>query len=237
MDPVFLADKNPELFPDPKKYDDNGLVALSRSLGTSRLIAAYRQGIFPWLKMAQAPNLWCWYSPNPRMLLYPEDFKIPRSLAQSIKRKDFDIRVDYNFAGIMRACASIKRPNQESTWIEPEMETDYGLLHQQGIAHSIEAYCKNELVGGLYGLAIGRAFFGESMFHKRPEASKTCIHYLTEIARNQGVRFIDCQVPNPFLRSLGAREVSRGLFLSQLKEANPYKKSTINWNDLAKNIP
>ena len=134
----------------------------------------------------------------------------------------------------MRACASAKRPNQESTWIEPEMETEYALLHQQGIAHSIEVYWDNELVGGLYGLALGRAFFGESMFHKVSEASKVSMHRLIDICLAHEISFIDCQISNPFLLSLGAREVNRSTFLDQLDDALRYSKSSVNWNELAK---
>ena len=136
----LLDNKNPEYFPDPRLSDDHGLVALSTTLGTKRLLAAYRQGIFPWVKMEQPPYLWCWYSPNPRMLLYPKEFKTSRSLARVQKEQKFEIKMDHNFSEVMGVCASIKRPQQEKSWIEPEMEMDYGLLHQQGIAHSIEAY-------------------------------------------------------------------------------------------------
>lgn len=225
----LLDNKNPEYFPDPRLSDDHGLVALSTTLGTERLLAAYRQGIFPWVKMEQPPYLWCWYSPNPRMLLYPKEFKTSRSLARVHKEQKFEIKMDHNFSEVMRVCASIKRPQQEKSWIEPEMEMDYGLLHQQGIAHSIEAYEHGRLVGGLYGLAIGKAFFGESMFHKVTEASKACMAKLVDIAIRHGLHFIDCQVPNPFLHSLGAREVPRDTFLSELAKACNEKPSADYW--------
>lgn len=230
---VLLDNHNPELFPDPKLSDDSGLVALSEGLGTDRLVAAYRQGIFPWVKLEQPPHLWCWYSPNPRMLLYPEAFKISRSLAKAIREETFEIRIDCNFEKVMRSCAGIPRPAQESSWIEPDMEIDYGTLHQQGIAHSIEAYQEGKMVGGLYGLCIGKAFFGESMFHTSSEASKVCMAKLVEISKDTGLHFIDCQVPNPFLRSLGATEVSRDLFLDQLKEACEATGSAVDWAGLS----
>ncbi|MEL0098606.1 MAG: leucyl/phenylalanyl-tRNA--protein transferase, partial [Opitutae bacterium] len=221
---------------DPKYADDHGLLAVSRQLGTSRLIAAYRQGIFPWMKMDQPPHLWCWYSPNPRMLLYPKEFKISRSLARAIKRKLFEIKIDHAFTEVMRACARIKRPRQESSWIEPDMVIDYSLLHHQGIAHSIEADLDGKLVGGLYGLCIGWAFFGESMFHLVPEASKVCMAKLVNIARANKFQFIDCQVPNPFLQSLGARVVERDLFLSQLADAYQNPEWVTSWSVHDQNI-
>ena len=230
---VFLENENPEILPDPVLADSSGLVAVSTYLGTERLIAAYRKGIFPWVKMENFPHYWCWYSPNPRMLLYPNEFKISRSLKQTLKQNCFEIKIDQAFPEVMRGCATAKRPQQENTWIEPEMEVDYTLLHHQGITHSVEAYFENQLVGGLYGLAIGRAFFGESMFHQLPEASKVCMNRLVEISLTYGIDFIDCQVSNPFLKTLGAREVSRTVFLNQLENATKQSQSVINWDELA----
>ena len=236
MGVVLLDHGTEESFPDPTDFDDAGLVALSSKLGTSRLVSAYQKGIFPWMKMDHPPHLWCWYSPNPRMLLYPEEFKISRSLARVMKEKIFEIKVDHRFNRVMQACATIKRPQQESSWIEPDMQKDYGLLHQQGIAHSIEAYVGDKLVGGLYGLCLGKAFFGESMFHTVPEASKVCMAKLVDIAKAEGFHFIDCQVPNPFLQSLGAREVKREIFLSQLADACKPTSTETDWRSLAQNI-
>lgn len=233
---VFLDNDHPEIFPDPTQADDSGLVAVSKGLGTTRLMAAYRQGIFPWMKLGYPPYLWCWYSPNPRMLLYPHEFKISRSLSRAIKRKNFEIRINYNFAKVMHSCANINRPDQEKSWIEPDMQSDYELLHEQGVAHSIEAYQDNELVGGLYGLAIGKAFFGESMFHRISDASKVCMARLVEIARREGFHFIDCQVSSSFLQSLGARKVPRSIFLSQLADATTQSGANCNWDFLSQNI-
>jgi leucyl/phenylalanyl-tRNA--protein transferase len=233
MELAFLENEYPEILPNPQHADSSGLVAVSTNLGTERLLAAYRKGIFPWVKMDNFPNYWCWYSPDPRMLIYPNEFKISRSLKQALNQNRFQIKIDHAFPEVMRGCATAKRPQQESTWIEPEMEVDYTRLHQQGITHSVEAYWDSQLVGGLYGLAIGRAFFGESMFHQMPEASKVCMHKLVEIALTHGIDFIDCQVSNPFLKSLGAREVSRTVFLRQLENATQQSRSVINWSELA----
>ena len=233
MELAFLDNEHPEIIPDPKLSDSSGLVAVSTNLGTERLVAAYQKGIFPWVKLKDFPHYWCWYSPNPRMLLYPHEFKLSRSLKKTLKQNRFEIKIDQAFPEVMRGCATAKRPQQESTWIEPEMEVDYTRLHHQGITHSVEAYWDNQLVGGLYGLAIGRAFFGESMFHRMPEASKVCMHQLVEIALIHGIDFIDCQVSNHFLKSLGAREVSRTVFLRQLENATQQSQSVINWGELA----
>jgi len=237
MELVLLDNKNPESFPDPNQADESGLVAVSIGLGTRRLLAAYQQGIFPWMKLDQPPHLWCWYSPNPRMLLYPDEFKISRSLGRAINNEVFEIKLDHNFPGVIHACATINRGSEQNSWIEPDMELDYTKLHHMGVAHSIEAYIDDVLVGGLYGLALGKAFFGESMFHKVPEASKVCMAKLVEIAQSSGIQFIDCQVPNPFLDSLGAREVERSQFLTLLKNACQEKESVVNWVELAKNYP
>jgi leucyl/phenylalanyl-tRNA--protein transferase len=233
MELAFLDNEHPEILPDPQLADSSGLVAVSTNLGTKRLVAAYQKGIFPWVKLKDFPHYWCWYSPNPRMLLYPHEFKLSRSLKKTLKQNRFEIKIDQAFPEVMRGCATAKRPQQESTWIEPEMEVDYTRLHYQEITHSVEAYWDNQLVGGLYGLAIGRAFFGESMFHRMPEASKVCMHQLVEIALIHGIDFIDCQVSNPFLKSLGAREVSRIVFLRQLENATQQSQSVINWGELA----
>ncbi|MDA7823861.1 leucyl/phenylalanyl-tRNA--protein transferase [Opitutales bacterium] len=229
MGVVLLHDDLPEFFPDPREYDSEGLVAASHGLGVERLISAYRQGIFPWSKMHEPPHLWCWYSPDPRMVLYPGEFKASRSLAKVLREKKFEIRINHAFPEVIKACAEVPRPGQENTWIEPDMRREYEILNDLGIAHSVEAYIGEQLVGGLYGLAIGKAFFGESMFHYRPEASKVCMAKLIELAKEAGLLFIDCQVPNPFLKSLGAREVKRDQFLDQLNDACEHFPSLVNW--------
>ena len=229
MEICLLEDNQPEFFPDPRLSDNHGLVAVSRGLGLTRLVAAYRNGIFPWMKMNKAPYFWCWYSPNPRMVLYPKEFKVSRSLKTALLDKRFEIRVNQAFLEVMRACANVPRPGQESSWIEDEMLVDYGKLHDQGVAHSIEAYQQKELVGGLYGLTVGKVFFGESMFHYQPEASKVCMAKLVEFSIHAGFQFIDCQVPNPFLKSIGAREIRRDEFLDQLKLGCDQITTSFKW--------
>jgi len=229
----LLDDCTPEHFPNPHGADAHGFVALSRSLGKERVIHAYRKGIFPWMKMDEPPFCWCWFSPDPRMSLYPQNFKTSRSLAKVLRQGSLELRVDQNFESVMRACATIQRPNQEKSWIEEDMIEDYTALHHAGIAHSIEAYEGGKLVGGLYGLAMDRVFFGESMFHYVPEASKACMALLVKLAISADLWMIDCQVYNPFLESLGAEEVPRTRFLSELAEACTQTESHINWKDIA----
>ncbi len=210
-----MDDRDPVWFPDPALTDSQGLVAVSETLGIERLIHAYKNGIFPWLKIGEYP-LWHWFSPDPRFLLFLEQFKISRSLKKAIKEEKFEIRINQNFRQTIQSCAQAKRPNQESTWIEDDMIEDYCKLNKMGIAHSIEAYQKEHLVGGLYGLKLGNSFFGESMFYKEPEASKLCLAKLVEIGLKQNFHFIDCQVHTPHLEKLGAIEVPRNIFLEKL---------------------
>ena len=212
----FLDDHDPVWFPDPSLCDQQGLVAISETLGTGRLILAYQKGIFPWLKMREYP-LWHWFSPDPRLILIPENFRYSRSLKKAIIDQRFEIRINQEFRKVMEFCARIKRPHEDGTWIEEDMIVDYQKLHHQGIAHSIEAYAEEELVGGLYGLCLGRSFFGESMFHKTPEASKVCLAKLVEISIQKKIHFIDCQVPTDHLQRMGASKVSRKQFLEKLR--------------------
>ena len=227
----FLDDRDPPWFPDPSLSDREGLVAVSETLGSERLILAYQNGIFPWLKMGEYP-LWHWFSPDPRFLLFPSEFKISRSLKKAIKEKTFEIRINHNFRKTMESCAQSKRPDQESTWIENDMIEDYCKLNEMGIAHSIEAYHRENLVGGLYGLFIGQSFFGESMFYNLPEASKACLAKLVEIALKNDFHFIDCQVPTPHLQKMGANEIPRENFLAKLKNSLSNKPVNLDWNKI-----
>lgn len=226
---TLLDEDEPTWFPDPINFDDDGLVAVSEKLGALRLIEAYQRGIFPWMKMDFAPHFWCWFSPNPRMVLFPEKLKISKSLNRVIEKKKFEIRVDHKFTETMRACASAARPKQEGTWIEEDMIRDYSELHSLGIAHSIEAFLDRERVGGLYGLAMGKVFFGESMFSTVSDASKVCLAYLVELSQKAGVELIDCQVHTSHLESLGGEEIPRKEYLNSLKSLASSSKSVIDW--------
>ncbi|TAK90958.1 MAG: leucyl/phenylalanyl-tRNA--protein transferase [Burkholderiaceae bacterium] len=198
--------------------EPNGLLAASTDISATRLLEAYRQGIFPWYSAGQ-PVLW--WSPDPRMVLFPEAFVCARSLRKTLNRIARDtrwqIRIDSDFGGVMQACAASARSGQDGTWITAEIIAAYTGLHQQGLAHSVETWCEDELVGGLYGVSLGRMFFGESMFSRVTDASKIALAYLVFFLRNQGCRMIDCQQNTAHLASLGAHEIPRSDFLQQLK--------------------
>ena len=194
--------------------DPNGLLAASEDLTPARLLAAYTRGIFPWYSAGQ-PVLW--WSPDPRMVLHTAEFKMSRSLRRVVQAARFEIRVDTAFDDVMRACAA-PRDEFGGTWITDAIRAGYGALHRQGYAHSVESWREGELVGGLYGVAIGRMFFGESMFTRVPDASKVALFALVRLLRGHGFRMIDCQQNTRHLASLGAREISRATFLQQVAE-------------------
>jgi len=191
-------------------------VAVSYGLTPTQVLAAYRQGIFPWFSDR---GLVFWWSPNPRMVLAVEDFKCSRSLHKTLRSGVFDIREDSAFAEVMQACASSPRRGQDGSWITPEFIAAYSALHDRGVAHSVETWQNGQLVGGLYGLQIGRFFFGESMFALRRDASKVALAHLVARLKEQGVTHIDCQQETAHLASLGARPVSRTTFLALLETA------------------
>lgn len=198
-------------FPDPMEADENGIVAFGGDLSPSRLLLAYRSGIFPWYSVGD-PILW--WSPDPRFILPLEDFKLRKSLQK--RRKHFEIRFDTAFSKVIRACAAVPRPGQEGTWLLPEMIEAYETLHAMGHAHSVEAWQDGKLVGGLYGVAVGGVFCGESMFAYVSDASKAALASLVERLKTKGFEMIDAQVPTEHLKSLGAVEVSREMFLEEL---------------------
>lgn len=215
-------------FPDPLKADDEGLVAIGGELSPQYLISAYSQGIFPWF--SEGSEI-LWWSPNPRLVLFPLEFKLRKSLRQVINQNKFDIRVDTNFSEVINNCAMVERSEQDGTWITEEMKAAYTDLHSMGIAHSFESYNKKgELVGGLYGLSLGRAFFGESMFYKERDASKVALHSLVQWCLDCEVEFIDAQQSTSHLKSLGAREVSRGDFMGLLQKSLGYASMVGNWS-------
>ena len=186
------------------------------------------------MKMEQDPNYWCWFSPEPRMVLKPSALKISRSLKKVLISESFEIRIDYAFEETMRSCAKSLRPGQESTWIEEDMIIDYNKLHQMGITHSIEAYLKGKRVGGLYGLALGKIFFGESMFYNVPEASKVCLAHLVHLSQQYGIELIDCQAHTPHLEKMGACEIPRSEFSKLLKDLLQSSMSVVPWKELSR---
>ena len=193
--------------------EPNGLLAASPDLSPARLLAAYRQGIFPWYSEDQ-PVLW--WSPDPRMVLFVDELRVSRSLRKVVKQQRFEIRVDTAFQRVMEACAMVPRPGQLGTWITPSIIDAYAQLHAQGYARSVEAWRAGLLVGGLYGVAIGRMFFGESMFAHEPDASKVALVHLVAMLRAHGFPMIDCQQETAHLASFGARPIPRRAFAERL---------------------
>lgn len=222
----WLSDADFE-FPDPASAlkEPNGLLAAGGSLSPGRVLEAYSKGIFPWYEESQ-PVLW--WSPDPRMVLFPEELHVSRSLAKAMNKAPYRITTDQAFPAVMTACAG-KRPYADGTWITPAMITTYCQLHELGAAHSVEAWEGDSLVGGLYGLAIGDVFFGESMYSRRENASKIAFVTLVRKLAALGYRMIDCQVASPFLASFGARTIPRAEFLTRLPKRADYVRNSRHW--------
>ncbi len=193
--------------------EPNGLLAVGGDLAPERLLAAYRRGIFPWYSPGE-PILW--WSPDPRMVLFPAEFKVSRSLGRTLRRGGYEVRLDTAFARVIAACAQTPRRGQQGTWIVPEMQAAYRRLHELGLAHSVETWVDGELVGGLYGIALGRMFYGESMFSWRSDASKIAVAHLAAYLERLGFGMVDCQMHTTHLASLGAREIPRDDFIARL---------------------
>ena len=203
----------------------NGLLAAGGDLSPERLLRAYRLGIFPWFSAGE-PILW--WSPDPRTVLVPDELKIARSMAKTLRRADFDVRADSAFEQVIQACSE-PRPRQSGTWITEAMQAAYIRLHRLGIAHSVETWRDGELIGGLYGVALGRAFFGESMFSRATDASKIALVHLVRQLRAWGFGLIDCQMHTPLLASFGAREVGREQFTRRVAELVRYPDVPVPW--------
>ncbi len=213
-------------FPDPRLADRDGLVAAGGDLSIQSLVTAYSQGIFPWYNK-NSPILW--WSPDPRLVLFPPRFKLSASLQQRIRKGQFTVRTDYDFAGVITQCARIRRKGQIGTWITDDISEAYQKLHKAGFAHSFETYYEDILVGGLYGVSLGRVFFGESMFHHMTDASKIALHALVTWSLQYEFHFIDAQQSTNHLKSLGAEEVNRDRFLDMLAEALTYPTVKGKW--------
>jgi leucyl/phenylalanyl-tRNA--protein transferase len=193
--------------------EPNGLLAAGGDLSPARLLAAYARGIFPWYSDGD-PILW--WSPDPRMVLVPEELKVSRAFAKVLRNRDYEVRLDSAFAEVIAACATAPRAGQPGTWITAEMQGAYRKLHELGHAHSVETWIDGELAGGLYGIAIGRAFYGESMFSRVADASKIALAHLCVYLRRRGFGIIDCQMETAHLASLGARPIPRREFAGHL---------------------
>lgn len=228
--PVYLLDPESDEFPDPERADRSGILAVGGDLRPSRLLTAYAHGIFPWYSEGQ-PILW--HSPNPRFVLEPARFHLPKSLSKTIRRGEFQVRYDTAFAEVIRACAEISRPGQDGTWITTDMEAAYLTLHELGFAHSVESWQGDQLVGGLYGVSIGSAFFGESMFAQVSEASKVAFAELVVKLKGWGFSLIDCQQQTQHLARFGAEPWPRQRFLAELERAVQEPTRRGPWTTLA----
>ncbi len=215
---LFVLD-NDIRFPPVNFAEPDGLLAIGGDLSTDRILAAYRNGIFPWYEGEHI----LWWSPDPRFVLLPGELRISRSMKAIIRKQEFEFRVNTAFKDVIHNCRIAERPGQDGTWITDEMEKAYNRLHQQGYAHSAEAWKDGKLAGGLYGIRLGNVFFGESMFSNLDNSSKFAfISYVEEIQR-QGVELIDCQVYTAHLETLGARMISRKDFIASLQRLLPKK--------------
>lgn len=231
--PIFRLSKSP-VFPAPSLSEPDGLLAIGGDLSLNRLLTAYRHGIFPWYD-EHSPILW--WSPDPRPVLFPEEFRTSRRLQRTIRSGHFKIHINKSFGAVIRACAMVERPGQKSTWITEEMIAAYQELHLAGFAHSVESWLNGRLVGGLYGVALGKVFFGESMFYLVSNASKVALASLIAILKKKQYLLLDCQQMTAHMAKFGARDISRKDFLAILDLAcsgNLWGESWENLDELFK---
>lgn len=231
--PVFrLPDQL--IFPEPELSRKDGLLAVGGDLSIERLVLAYRMGIFPWYAKGD-PILW--WSPDPRLVLYPDALHISRSLMKTLKHRCFAVTLDRDFARVIEACAAAPREKQRGTWITADMMDAYCRLHEAGFAHSVEIWDqKKELAGGLYGVSLGKCFFGESMFSRKNNASKVGLATLVQLLKKWDFTLIDCQVTTQHLVRLGATEIPRKRFLAELAQALTSPTQKGDWGDSMEDI-
>lgn len=226
--PLFRLDPRfPELFPDPEIVRRDGPACFGGDLTPERLFAAYRLGYFPWFSEGE-PILW-WH-PDPRFVLFPEKLVVSKSMRPYFNQQKYTIRYDTAFRQVMKECQRTFRPGQWGSWITEDLIDNYVLLHEAGLAHSVEVYEGEELVGGLYGLALGRVFFGESMFHHRPNASKFGFISLVRRLTERGYRMIDCQQETGHLKSFGGESISRTSFIEHLADIEAEETERGTWS-------
>lgn len=214
------------VFPHPSLADQSGLLAVGGDLSVDRLLQAYANGIFPWFSK-EDPIMW--WSPDPRMILFPNELKVSKSFRQTLRNKNYEIKFDENFELIIKECAQSQRNGEPGTWITEAMIQAYIELHNQGYAHSVEVYMDNELAGGLYGISIGAAFFGESMFFRVSDASKIALWHLVEKIKEWDFKFIDAQMDTDHLKRLGAKNILRETFLNLLNDALKFPTVIGKW--------
>lgn len=225
---IFVLDRQTHIFPHPYLADKDGFLAIGGDLSPERLLGAYSAGIFPWYS-EDTPILW--FSTHPRLVLYPDKLNVSKSMRQLLNRNAFEITIDTCFQNVIEACAKQKRDNQSGTWITSDLKQSFLKLHELGYAHSVEVWEDNVLVGGLYGLSMGKVFYGESMFASKSNASKYGFISLVRLLREKSFTLIDCQQDTPHLRSFGAELITKKSFLTSLKK-NIFHKSHIGkWTD------
>lgn len=215
------------IFP-PVTEAEEGILAVGGDLSAARLLLAYRSGIFPWYSERE-PIIW--WSPDPRFILYPKKLKVRKSMAQFIRNTDLQVTMDSAFPDVVAACAQQKREGQAGTWITPEMATAYIELHENGFAHSVEVWSRKKLVGGLYGVSIGRLFFGESMFFRKSNASKLAFISLVRELERRDFLLVDCQVETAHLVSLGGESIPRDTFMQLLDQGLDHPGYPGSWAD------
>ncbi|WMX17300.1 MULTISPECIES: leucyl/phenylalanyl-tRNA--protein transferase [unclassified Aureispira] len=221
-------------FPHPKYASPEGLLAVGGDLSPKRLLLAYENGIFPWYNEGE-PILW--WSPNPRFVLFPSEIKVSKSMRQVFRKEKFHVSFDTAFDEVIEACGSIPRTGQNGTWLTEEMKEAYIHLHHLGFAHSVETWEGDKLVGGLYGLALGNCFFGESMFAKTSNASKTALICLAKTIEKKGFDLIDCQSETKHLATMGAKFINRVTFLTYLEKNRQNSTISGSWSDWEPQIP
>ncbi len=227
--PVFLLNED-LVFPDPDQANEDGLLAIGGDLRPDRLLLAYETGLFPWYS---PPDPVLWWCPDPRCVLFLDELKISKSMRNVLNRGSFSVTFDEAFLEVVDGCRSVDRKGQQGTWITSEVMESYHYLHRLGVAHSVEVWQKGKLVGGLYGVSLGRMFFGESMFATVSNASKVGFIALVELLKPLGFPFIDCQIYNDHLGSLGATYISRREFLDTLAQQLRYDTLRGSWARLA----
>jgi leucyl/phenylalanyl-tRNA--protein transferase len=228
--PIYRLN-NSIIFPPTDHAEPYGLLAVGGDVRVERLLEAYRKGIFPW-PLDDVPL--AWWSPDPRFVLYPSKLKVPKSLDRVLRKQIFTLTIDHCFSDVIHQCRSVKRPDQPGTWITSQIKKGYIALHEAGHAHSVEAWREGKLVGGLYGVSIGRCFFGESMFALEPDASKCAFVSLVRALRAHGCPLIDCQVHTDHLERFGAEEIPRAQFLQEIQN-HLQDAEAINWKTLKLN--
>lgn len=217
------------VFPDPRDAETNGLLAVGGDLSIDRLLLAYKSGIFPWYSEGD-PIMW--FSPDPRLVLFLDDLYVSTKLKKIIRSNIFEVRFDTSFHDVITQCSRTDRRGQDGTWITDEMVKAYVKLHEKGYAHSVEIFHDGKLVGGLYGVSLGGAFFGESMFFEMTNASKVALYHLVERLRSWDFDFVDSQVPNDHMKGLGGTELEKGEFLLRLESSLRKKTILGNWGDI-----